>query len=81
MEKGRSEQVGEAVDLLEEYGVHPKVMLCGSTDSDYQVQHYIRYVEYLQYLARARTILEINAEGQTSCTLRFLESLFFIRSW
>ncbi len=77
MEKGRLKQIGEAVDLLEEYGVHTKVMLCGSTDSGYQMQHYIRYENYLHYLARTRTILEINAEGQTSCTLRFMESLFF----
>ncbi len=77
MEKERMKQVREAVDLLEEYGVHPKVMLFGSTDPDYQMQRYIRYEEYLQYLARSRIILEINAEGQTSCTLRFLESLFF----
>ncbi len=77
MEKDRLEQVREAVDLMEAYGLRPKVMLCGSNDSRYQIQHYIPYTEYLQYLAKSRTILEINAEGQTSCTLRFLESLFF----
>ncbi len=77
MEKGRSEQVREAVNLMEANGLHPKVMLCGSNDNRYQMQRYIRYEEYLQYLAGSKTILEINAEGQTSCTLRFLESLFF----
>ncbi len=77
MEKGRLEKIREAADLMEAYGLKPKVMLCDSSDPHYRMRHYIRYTEYLQYLARSKTILEINAEGQTSCTLRFLESLFF----
>ncbi len=76
-EKGRLEEIEKAVNLFEGYGLKPKVMILSSSNPRYRVQRWVRYTEYLQYLASAKTILEINAEGQSSCTLRFLESLFF----
>ncbi len=76
IEKGRLNEIEKIVNLLEEYGLKPKVMLWDCVDPRYQMPCFIPYSEYLNHLAASKTILEINAEGQSSCTLRFLESLF-----
>ncbi len=77
IEKNRLSEVEEATNIFERYGLKPKVMLWQCDDPQYKMRHYISYVEYLKYLSKSKTIMEITIQGQSSCTFRFLESLFF----
>ncbi len=76
VEKGRGSEIKKAVSLLEKCGLNTKIMVVNSSNPQFQIQAYIHYSEYLEYVAKSKSILELNISGQTSCTLRFLESLF-----
>ncbi len=76
MEKGRTSEIRKAARMLEKAGLKAKIMILDGGDPQFKIGEYIHYPEYLQYLSKSRTILEINRPGQASCTLRFLESLF-----
>ncbi len=76
VEKGRGSEIEQAASLLEQCGFSAKIMVLNSNNPRFQIPAYIPYPEYLEYVAKSKSILELNVPGQTSCTLRFLESLF-----
>ncbi len=76
VDKGRGSEIKEAASLLEKCGLNAKIMVVNSSNPQFQIPAYIHYPEYLEYVAKSKSILELNIPGQTSCTLRFLESLF-----
>ncbi len=76
VEKGRESEIKDAASLLEKCGLNAKIMVVNSSNPQFQIPAYIHYPEYLEYVAKSKSILELNIPGQTSCTLRFLESLF-----
>ncbi len=76
VEKGRGSEIQKAAWTLKKYGLNAKIMVVNSSYPQFQIPAYIHYSEYLEYMAKSKSILELNVPGQTSCTLRFLESLF-----
>ncbi len=75
-EKERTSGIRKAACVLETSGLRAKIMVLNGSDPQYRIGEYIPYPEYLKYLSKSRTILEISRAGQDSCSLRFLESLF-----
>ena len=75
--KDRSNEIIELKDKLDNNKLNNKFMVLGLNRSDMLIKEFLSYYDYLKLLTQSRCIIEINKNGQSGCSLRFLESLFF----
>lgn len=75
--KNRIDEINRIIRAFDERKIKLKMLVLGAKNLEYSIDTYISYEEYLEYISNSITILEIIEAGQSGCTLRFMESLFF----
>lgn len=75
--KDRVNEIIELKDTLDKNNLNNKFMVLGLDKPDIMIKEFLNYDDYLKLLMQSKCIIEINKAGQTGCSLRFLESLFF----
>ncbi len=76
-EKGMKDKIYEIYHTLKNLGLRVKFLVLGSSDKDFKLEQFLNYQDYLSMCAKSKSIVEINKIGQSGCSLRMLESLFF----
>jgi len=75
--KDRINIIREIKDILNSVGIKTKFFVLGCQDKDMKLEKYMNYDKYLEYVNISKCLLEINKTGQSGCSLRFLEAIFF----
>ncbi|MCC8137163.1 MAG: hypothetical protein LIO76_03720 [Clostridiales bacterium] len=76
-EKNRLPEIRSARKLLEDAGLRTRFLVYGTRDASLRMDTYMSYEDYLDQVMRSKCLVEINVPGQTGCSLRFMEALFF----
>lgn len=76
-EKGRKDSIQCMYDFFIQNGMDVKFMVLGSDNPDIAIHAPIKYQNYLSMIGKTKCLAEVNADGQSGCSLRFLEALFY----
>ncbi len=76
-EKGRKDSIQCIYDALIQNGLKVKFMVPGSGNSDLAIQTSVKYQDYISMIRKTKCLAEVNVSGQSGCSLRFLEALFY----
>ncbi|MCC8049863.1 MAG: hypothetical protein LIP10_04270 [Clostridiales bacterium] len=76
-DKNRLQKIRQAKQTLEAAGLRTRFYVYETKDAELRMDSYMSYEDYLDQVMRAECLVEINIPGQSGCSLRFLEALFF----